>query len=182
MADLPFWSTGILGTPSTMDMLLATETTFIRGVLVTSQRRLSDVLNAADRPYLLLEQVEMTEASGDGETIRTAHAQVNLDAVLFAVADVPVLAPPELATPKAVQMAYVSLPPYRIVGRIHLAAGEDLRNGLDLLAGRFVPVTDAVYWSRSLGVERTEALMVAVNHSRANILAPFPEIAPDTGA
>jgi hypothetical protein len=161
-----------------MQLTLATESSFIRGELLTRQRRVSDVLNDAERPFILLQQVEMIDMRSPGRTVEAAHAQVNLNAVLFAVTSVPVSAPPELATPKAPASAFITIPPYTIIGHIHLATGGDLREGLGKLVGRFLPVTEATYWSEPLGVDRSEALMVAVNHARAHILAPFHEVVP----
>ena len=49
------------------------------------------------------------------------------------------------------------------------------------LTGRFVPVTDATYWSDSIGEARATAAMVAINHQRAQILAPHREVDPWAG-
>ena len=90
-----------------------------------------------------------------GETTKADYAQVNLDAVLFAVsnAEVPVMA--ELRTPKHASEAIISVPPFKIVGTIHLLPTEnDLRQALVELTGRFLPVTDATYWSDMLGEAR----------------------------
>ncbi len=57
----------------------------------------------------------------------------------------------------------------------------DLHQALGELLGRFIPVTDAVYWSDRVGEARREALIVAVNHNRAHILAPHREIDPWAG-
>jgi hypothetical protein len=58
---------------------------------------------------------------------------------------------------------------------------RDLHEALDELMGRFLPVTDAVYWSDRVGEARASALVVAVNHSRAQILAPHREVDPWAG-
>ena len=61
---------------------------------------------------------------------------MNLDAVLFAVsnAEVPVMA--ELRTPKHASEAIISVPPFKIVGTIHLLPTEnDLRQALVELPG-----------------------------------------------
>jgi hypothetical protein len=60
-------------------------------------------------------------------------------------------------------------------------AGRDLRQALDELVGRFLPVTEATYWSDRVGEARTTALVVAVNHNRAQILAPHREVDPWAG-
>ena len=164
--------------PEPMHLTLVTDTSIVRGQMLTRQHRLSDLLNDFEHPFIVLEQVEMVDVVGPGRTVRAPYAQVNLDAVLFAVTSVPVAPIPELTTPKAPQRAFITVPPYVIIGRIHLGAGDDLHEALGKLVGRFLPVTDAVYWSETLGIDRSDALMVAVNHARAQILVPFREIAP----
>jgi hypothetical protein len=44
-----------------------------------------------------------------------------------------------------------------------------------------VPVTDATYWSDTLGEARESAELVVVNHSLAQILAPHRELDPWVG-
>ena len=81
----------------------------------------------------------------------------------------------------AARSAFISVPPFKIVGRIHLLPGRDLRQALDELVGAFVPVTEASFWSDTVGEARQSALMVAFNHSRAQILAPHREVDPWAG-
>jgi hypothetical protein len=78
-------------------------------------------------------------------------------------------------------MASISIPPFKITGRIHLLPERDLREALSELTGAFVPVTDATYWSDTVGEARATAPMLAINHSRAQILAPHTEIDPWAG-
>jgi hypothetical protein len=102
--------------------------------------------------------------------------------VLFAVADTPVEPSPELRTPKRAAQAIVSVPPFRITGTIHLIPGEpSLREALHELSTRFLPVTDATYWSDRLGEARRTALLVAVNQRRTQILAEHQEVDPWAG-
>jgi hypothetical protein len=174
------WATGQgHATSQQMRLMLVTEASIIRGTSLTWRRRLTDVLNDGDHAFVLLEDVEMRDVGDPHGVIRAAHAQVNLEAVLFAVADGPVAPSPEFHVRKAPERAYISLPPYVVIGRVHLHSGEGLRDGLDMLIGRFIPVTDAVYWSVPLGVSRTSAAMVAVNHGLAQILLPFEEAPGD---
>jgi hypothetical protein len=42
-------------------------------------------------------------------------------------------------------------------------------------------VTEATYWSDTVGEARTSASMVAFNHRRAQILAPHREVDPWAG-
>ena len=75
----------------------------------------------------------------------------------------------------------ISIPPFQVIGRIHLLPERDLREALSELTGRFVPVTDATYWSDTVGEARQTAPMVAINHQRAQILAPHRAVDPWAG-
>ena len=88
---------------------------------------------------------------------------------------------PELRTPKMPEQAIISIPPFKVTGSIHLLPERSLREALSELHGQFVPVTDAMYWSDTLGEARTTAALVAVNHGLAQILAPHREIDPWAG-
>jgi hypothetical protein len=159
---------------SRVELLLYTDTLATHGRVRTRQHRITDILNLSENPFLVLEDVTVREHGSGGEPIRAAYAQVNLDAVLFAIADTPVQPSSELRTPKVQEPVLVSVPPFTVVGMIHLLpTAGDLREALTELSGRFLPVTGAIYWSDRLGVPRTQAAMVAVNHGRAQILAQY---------
>lgn len=164
-----------------INLTLYTDAFVIRGQARTRQRRLSDVLNEGERSFIVIEQATLDEFGSRELAHRTDYAQVNLAAVLFAVADAPVEPLPELRTPKVQERALISIPPFKIIGRIHLMPERDLHEALTELTGRFLPVTDAVYWSESTGEARTTAQMLAINHARAQILAPFREVDPWEG-
>ena len=164
------------------ERMLYTDSLITRGWVRTRQRRVTDILNLAEQPFLILEDAVVEEIGDRGQPIRTDIAQVNLDSVLFAVADVPVEPSPELHTVKALRQAIVSVPPFRITGTIHLPPTEvGLRDALSGLQGRFIPVTNATYWSDRLGEARRTALLVAVNHRRTQIMAQHQEADPWAG-
>ncbi len=167
---------------SRVELTLYTDALTTRGWVRTRQHRVTDILNFAEDPFLILEDVTVEELGDRGAPIRADVAQINLDSVLFAVADVPVEPSPELRTPKKPAEAIVSVPPFRITGTIHLLPGEPtLREALHELTGRFIPVTNATYWSDRLGEARQTALIVAVNHHRTQILAHHQEVDPWAG-
>lgn len=163
-------------------LTLYTDAYVVRGTIRTRQRRLSDILNFAEEDFLVLADAAF-ERFGQASVTRSApFAQVNLAAVLFAVADTTVEPIPELRTPKVAEAALISIPPFEIVGRIHLLPERDLRQALQELVGRFIPVTDATYASDVAGEAPRTAPMVAVNHARAQILSPYAvggEAVPD---
>jgi hypothetical protein len=164
------------------ELTLYTDSLITHGSVRTRQHRVTDILNLAEDPFLILEEVMVEEYGGRGQPIRAGYAQINLDTVLFAVANTPVEPIPELRAPKAREQAIVSVPPFRITGTIHLMPSEgNLRASLSELSGRFLPVTDATFWSDQVGEARQTALVLAVNHHRAHILAPFAEVDPWAG-
>jgi hypothetical protein len=165
-----------------VELTLYTDALITHGKLRTRQHRITDILNRADQPFLILEEVTVEEYGGRGQPIRADVAQVNLDTVLFAVADTPVEASPELRTPKQPAQAIISIPPFRVTGTIHVLAGDaTLREALTDLEAHFIPVTDATYWSDSVGEGRKSALIVAVNRHRTQILAQHREVDPWAG-
>ena len=167
---------------SRVELTLYTDALITRGWVRTRQHRITDILNHAEDPFLILEDVTVEELGDRGAPIRADVAQINLESVLFAVADAPIEPSPELRTPKKPTEAIVSVPPFRITGTIHLLPGEPtLREALHELTGRFLPVTDATYWSDRLGEARRTALLVAVNHQRTQIFAQHQEVDPWAG-
>ena len=165
----------------TIEITLYTDAYVVRGHARTRQRRITDLLNQGDRSFIVVEEASYDEFGSRDLAHQADYAQVNLGAVLFAVADLPVAPLPELRTPKIQERALISIPPFKVIGHIHLLPERDLRDALDELTGRFLPVTDAAYWSDTVGEARQTAAMVAVNHGRAQILTPFQEVDPWEG-
>ena len=169
---------GVGGDQPVLSLTLYTDAFVIRGTVVSRQRRITDILNNAEDGFLVLGDVTSDEFGARGETIRAEFAQINLAAVLFAVGDMKLDTPPELRTPKVSEEAMISVPPFKVTGSIYLMPGHGLREALAELSGKFVPVTGAAFWSDVLGEARQTAEIVAVNHDRAQILAPHRVVDP----
>ena len=166
------------GEVTMLPLTLYTDAFVIRGSIRTRQRRVTDVLNLAEDPFLVVTDATFDEYGSKGVATRAEFAQVNLAAVLFAVSDDVIEPRPDLRTPKVPEMAMISIPPFRITGRIHLMPERDLHEALSELTGAFIPVTDATYWSDTAGEARATSHLLAFNHSRAHILAPHTEVDP----
>lgn len=164
-----------------VELTLYTDSYIVRGTAETRERRISDILNHAQHEFLVLHSVTFDEYGSRELAVHSDFAQVNLSTVLFAVANDVVGAAPELRMPKVPEQAMITIPPFRIIGRIHLLPERNLADALGELTGRFVPVTDATYWSDVVAEARQSATMVAVNHARAQILAPHRELDPWAG-
>jgi hypothetical protein len=162
-------------------LTLYTDAFIVRGTIETRERRISDILNHAENDFLVMHDVTLDEYGSRAIAERAEYAQVNLATVLFAVANDIVEPAPELRMPKVPELAMISLPPFRIIGRIHLLPERNLGTALSELTGRFIPVTDATYWSDSAAEARQTATMVAVNHDRTQVLAPHRVVDPWAG-
>ena len=169
------------GGGSPVVLTLYTDSFVIKGSLDTRQRRITDMLNLAEDPFIVLADVQFDEHGSVGRTVRADFAQVNLGSILFAVADTAAEPAPELRTHKIEQRAIVSIPPFKVTGYIHLLAERSLRIALTELTGKFLPVTEATYWSDSLGEPRVTSALVAINRSLAQIVAPHQEVDPWAG-
>ena len=165
-----------------LELTLYTDALITRGSIRTHQHRVTDILNLAEDPFLILEDVSVDEYGDRGAPIQAAYAQINLDSVLFAVATTPVEPVAELRTPKVKEVAIISVPPFKVTGTMHLLPTEgNIKHALQELHGRFLPITDATFWSDHVGEARQTAILVAVNHHRAQILAPHKEVDPWAG-
>jgi len=160
---------------------LYTDSHIVRGVVMTRHRRMSDILNRPEEPFIVLSDVVMDEWGSREQPIRAAFAQVNLASVLFGVSETPVEPTPELRLAKVPEQAYISVPPFKITGHIHLLPERGLREALLELTGGFVPVTEATFWSETVGEAKQTAVALAFNHDRAQILAPHKEVDPWAG-
>ena len=172
---------GIGGELHSVGMTLYTDTHIVRATYATRQRRITDILNESDTEFLVVRDAAFDDFGSVSSPIRAEFAQINLSAVLFAVATEAVEPVPELRTPKVAERALISIPPFKVVGSIHLMPERNLADSLEELTGRFLPVTDATFWSDRVGEARQTVTMVAVNHGRAQILAPYRETDPWAG-
>src|SRR4029078_496396 len=126
----------MFGDENRVEIVLYTAALVTRGLVRTGQHRVTDILNHSDDAFIILEDVIVEELGHRGETTKADYAQVNLDAVLFAVsnAEVPVMA--GVPAPTHASEAIISVPPFKIVGTIHLLPTEnDLRQALVELTG-----------------------------------------------
>lgn len=162
-------------------LTLFTDAFVIRGLMRSRHERVTDILNEAEHAFVVLTDVLMDEYGSRSLAVRSEYAQVNLTSVLFALADKPSDAVPERSVRQSGETAMVSIPPFRIVGRVDLLPERNIRDALGEMTGRFVPVLDAAYWSETVGEARTTAPLVAFNHARAQILAPHRELDPWEG-
>jgi hypothetical protein len=156
-------------------LTLVTDSHIVRGTIHSRLRRLTDILNNAEYDFLVVRDAALQDL-GDGRVAARAKlAQVNLNSLLFAVADAGVDTQRDMKLQKAPEDALIVIPPFKLLGRIHLLPGSELFTALSELTSRFIPLTEATYWSDTASVPRTAAPMVAFNRARAHILTQLQE-------
>ena len=107
-----------------LEITLYTDALITHGLVRARQHRVTDILNLAEDPFLTSRTSASRSSGSAGRLIEAAFAQINLDAVLFAVATTPVEPVPELRTPKVQEEAIISIPPFRVTGTMHLLPSE----------------------------------------------------------
>ena len=163
-------------------LTLVTDSHIVRGTFHSRKRRITDILNQAEHDFLVVRDASVEELGEGGVAARAAYAQVNLNSLLFAVAENSLDAQPEMRLAKSPQDAMIILPPFKLTGQIHILQGQELFQALNEMTGRFLPLTDATYWSDTSRVPHTDAPMVAFNHARAHILTQIQEAVPEAPA
>ena len=181
---LPAMLSGIGGEVHHVNLTGYTDTHIVRHTYATRQRRVSDILNEAETASHRRPRRRPSTISGPSTTpMRAEYAQINLGAVLFAVWLPRITRGPgsRAAHPEGCRTGadLDSAVPCRRQ-RPH-PPERNLQESLEELTGRFLPVTDAQYWSDRVGEARQNAAMVAINHARAQILAPHRETDPWAG-
>ncbi len=164
--------------PAQLELTLYTDSFIIRGSIATRYKRVTDVLTDPEHHFIVLSDATVDEYGSRELATKTQYAQVNLATVLFAVSNQPVESTPELRTIKVPEAALISIPPFRISGRIHLLPDRSLAQALGELEARFLPVTEATFWSETVGEARQTVPLLAFNQARAQVLAPFRIVDP----
>ena len=86
---------GIGGDLRTVTLTLYTDTHIVRATYATRQRRVTDILNEPDTDFIVVRDAVFDDFGTTTSPVRAEYAQLNLGAVLFAVADETVDSIPE---------------------------------------------------------------------------------------
>jgi hypothetical protein len=172
------WGTGSAGG---LNVTVYTDAYVVRGSVTAGQGSLADIFDSAEDDVVLLSDVTLDEYGSRTGAVRTEFAQINVATVLFAVAGTSRDAGEEVLTATAPDQILVSIPPFRIIGRLEGSGAGGLREAVQGLRGRFVEVVDAVYSSELAAEARTPASRLAVNRARAHAIAPHREVDPWAG-
>jgi hypothetical protein len=160
--------------PTLTAVRLYTEHYLVRGRISTGRGSLLEALNGAG-DELVLEDAFFDEFASREIVGQAPFAQVNMAMVILAAPDIEFDDGAEGPERASSDQVMIGVPPYRVTGHVELGNQRDLRKLLDRMSGRFIEVTDATFWSESLNEPRKRTRLLAVNHARAHVVAPFEE-------
>ena len=90
---------------------------------------------------------------------------------------------PSCGRPRRPKTALISVPPFQVIGSHPPPARARPARGARRADRRFLPVTDATYWSDTLGEARADGRAASPSTTtRAQILAPHQEVDPWAGS
>jgi hypothetical protein len=152
-----------------MALTLVTDHLVIQGTVMSRLRRLTDLLNDPDSTHLILLDATFIEVGSRRLVAEAAAAQVQMADVLFVHPTGPSDSGGEVHTSKQTIRACLLITPFTIEGDIHLGYESELRVALAGLSEKFIPVTNARYWSYTVAESPNFVELLVVNHSRAHI-------------
>jgi len=159
--------------PALTAVRLYTEHYLVRGRISTPHGLLEALNDAGDE--LVLEDAFFDEFASREIVGQAPFAQVNLAMAILAALDDEFEDGAEPRERASGDQVMIGAPPYRVTGHVELGNQRDLRQLLDRMSGRFIEVTDATFWSEALNEPRKRTSLLAVNHARAHVVAPFEE-------
>jgi hypothetical protein len=152
-----------------MLVTLVTERLVIQGTVLTRVRRLTDLVNEPDAMHLVLQDATFMEVGSRRVVAKGAAAQVRLSDVLFVHSTGPTESAAAMRMPKQPVKATLLVPPFTVEGTIYLPYESELKIALEAYADKFVPVTQAKYWSYAVAESPNSVELLVVNHARAHV-------------
>jgi hypothetical protein len=152
-----------------LPVMIVTAQIVIHGSIQTRLRRLTDVVNQPDAVHLIVFDATFMEVGSRRVIADAGVSQVQLTDVLFLHTSGPTESGTEGKTAKQAVRATLIAPPFTIEGQVHLPYESELRQALDALDDRFVPVTSARYWAYGVAESPNYVDLLVVNRARAHV-------------
>ena len=143
----------------------------ISGTMLTRFSRVTDIMNLQPTSHMVIEGATVTEYGDPAGGIPVPHVLVSIDELLFVVvAETDAEARPEMRIAKRPVRAQVALPPFRLLGTVHVAQGSRPADGLLNVSDRFVPMTDVSVSSTAHPEISLTAPAVALQRAMAHVI------------
>ena len=143
----------------------------ISGTMLTRFSRVTDIMNLQPTSHMVIEEATVTEYGDPAGGIPVPHVLISIDELLFVVvAETDAEARPEMRIAKRPVRAQVALPPFRLLGTVHVAQGSRPADGLLNVSDRFVPMTDVSVSSTAHPEISLTAPAVALQRAMAHVI------------
>jgi hypothetical protein len=152
----------------------------VSGETATRFARVGDIVNQVTSTHLIVEHATVSEYADPAATMGAPQVLVTLDEILFVVAaEASGEARPEMRIPKRPVRAQIALPPFRLTGAVHVAAGSRPIDGMLNVNERFLPMTEvAVACGAHPELSRT-APAVAIQRKLAHLILVLDDERPE---
>ncbi|MDQ2941538.1 MAG: hypothetical protein M3R05_05025 [Chloroflexota bacterium] len=168
----PFSGDSLDGNPArSVHVQLFTAAYRVSGTTLTRFSRVTDIVNLQPTTHIVVEAATLTEFGDPAGSIPVPHVLVAIDEVLFLiVVETDADARPEMRIPKRPVRAQVALPPFRLLGTVHVAPGSRPADGLLNVSDRFVPMTDVSVSCTAHPEIRVNTPAVALQRTMAHVI------------
>ncbi len=150
-------------------LTVVTDRLIIHGTVLTRVKRLTDMINDPNMDYLVLQDVTFTEVGSHRVIAAGGSGQVRMSDILFVHVAASTESNAGMRMPKQPVNATLIAPPFTIEGTIYLPYEAHLRVALDAYTEKFIPVTQARYWSENPVEAPVSVDLLVVNHAHAHV-------------
>jgi hypothetical protein len=153
----------------------------VSGVVQTRFVRVADILNQLAGDHLLVEQATVSEFDGPTATIGAQQVMVARDEILFAIvgASAAPVSRPEMRIPKRAVRGQLALPPFRVIGSVHVPHGSRPADGLLNSVERFMAMTDVSVSCSAHPELARSAEAIAIQRRLAHLILVADDERPD---
>ena len=115
----------------------------VSGKLATRFSRVGDIVNQYVASHLAVEEATISEYADPAATISAGQALVSLDETLMVIAaESDATGRDDMRIAKRAVRAQIGLPPFRLTGSIHIAAGSRPADGILFATDRYLVMTE----------------------------------------
>jgi hypothetical protein len=153
----------------------------VSGKLATRFSRVGDIVNQATSSHLTVDAATISEYADPSATISALQALVSLPEALLVVGDGTDggEARSDMRIPKRAVRAQIGLPPFRLTGSVHIAAGSRPADGLLFASDRYLVMTEVTIASGPHPELARTAAAVAFRREAAHLILVTDDEHPD---
>jgi hypothetical protein len=170
---------GGIGSARAVAVDVYTDAYRISGIVETRFSRVTEILNQLSGAHITVVDATVSEHADPTATAMAPRVLVSVDAILLMVAGDLGGSSAEMRIPKRPVLTQLSMPPFRITGRVHVSTGSESTDGIVMGTDRFIAMTDATIASGVHPDLGRTAGVLAVRRDRAHVILVADDERPD---